>query len=166
VELRAFSVISASLFSLLLLFSSGECVGQINSKPEKGTCGFYAYQDSIRQCRKRGYLMNFGYKYCNFFLGSHFDKFSDEGQQWALEMGYCLQLKLDEISDSVSCKALNKIARKSHLPCLIESGYVNIPKKDKRLYKRLGARNPLNWPAGLYYTIKLKKAVKHQKDAD
>ena len=67
------------------------------------------------------------------------------------------------MADSVSCKELKKLARKSHLPCLLESGYLNLSKKDKRVYKRLGARNPLNWPAGLYYLMKLRKASKEKK---
>ena len=164
-DLRSISPISASVFALLLLLSASECIGQGSSKPEKGTCDFYVYEDSVRQCGQRGYLVKFGYKYCNFFLGSHFDKFSEDGRKWALEMGYCLQVKIDEISDSVSCKQLNKLARKSHLLCILESGYLDLSKKDRRVYRRLGARNPLNWPAGLSYIIKLKKAAKKRKAA-
>jgi len=146
---------------VFLLFASASSA-QHSSAPERGTCEYYLFQDSVRECGKRGYLIKYGYKYCNFFLGSHFDRFSEEGQKWALEMGYCLQMKIHELSDSVSCKELKKLARKSHLPCILESGYLDLSKKDQRVYKRLGARNPLNWPTGLYYMIKLKKAAKNR----
>jgi len=77
-------------------------------------------------------------------------------------MGYCLQVAVHELSDSLSCKELKKTARKSHLPCLLESGYLDLAKKDQKVYKRLGARNPLNWPTGLYYMMKLRKAAKNR----
>lgn len=77
-------------------------------------------------------------------------------------MGHCLQMNIFELNDSTSCKELKKLARKSHLPCLLESGYLDLAKKDQRVYKRLGARNPLNWPAGLYYMRQLKKEAKNR----
>ena len=150
------------LFSTLLTLSAFICEAQVNSTPERGTCGYYLFADSIKQCGKRGYLMRYGYKYCNFFIGSHFNKFSTDGQKWALDMGHCLQMKIYEMNDSLTCKELKKAARKSHLPCLLESGYLDIDKKDQGVYKRLGARNPLNWPAGLYYMRQLKKADKNR----
>jgi len=154
-------------FVLILAFnflvSPNVAIAQQSTEPVKGTCDYYLYQDSIRECGKRGYLIKYGYKYCNFFIGSHFSKFSEEGQKWALEMGHCLQLNIHVLSDTISCKELKKLARKSHLPCLLESGYLDLAKKDQRVYKCLGARNPLNWPAGLYYMMKLRKAAKKRK---
>jgi len=146
---------------LLLLIAAGSCA-QRKAAPERGDCDYYLYQDSIRDCGKRGYLIKYGYKYCKFFLETHKSRFSPAGQEWALDMGYCLLVKIHELSDSLSCKQLKKMARKSHLPCLLESGYLDLTRKDQKVYKRLGARNPLNWPAGLCYMVKLKKAAKNR----
>ena len=151
---------------LLFCVSATSAFAQDNSKPIRGECEYYQYEDSIRQCGKRGYLIRYGYKYCNFFMGTHYDRWSEEGQKWATEMGYCLQMSIYELPDSLSCKELKKLASKSHLPCLLESGYLDLSKKDKRVYKRLGARNPLNWPTGLYYLMKLRKAGKAKRKAE
>lgn len=151
--------VKALIFVSLFMFSK-YCPAQFRIAPIRGECAYYLFQDSLRECGKRGYLLRYGYKYCDFFLNQHLDRFSTEGKQWALDLGYCLQMKIDEFSDTLSCRELKKAARKTHLPCLLESGYLDLDQKDQKVYKRLGARNPFNWPQGLYYMGQLNKASK------
>ncbi len=150
---------------LLIIFTSLYCQAQSVPEPSRSDCNYYVYLDSTHQCKQKGYLIKYGYKYCDLFLFKKRDRFSEEGYQWAQDMGYCLQTKLKEFSDSLSCKQIKKQAMRSHVNCLLDTDYLHLAKKDKRTYKLLVAHNPRNWIRGIGYLFKLNKA-KHQLAVD
>ena len=126
-------------------------------------CQYYICEEKIRNCGTRGYLISYGYKYCNLFTSKYYSRFSKIGQEWVSKTAYCLQSKINAFPDSLSCKRIRKEAMKGHLECHLESGYCNLSRKDKRLIFRIVARNPRNWLIGLASLKKIHKCCKQEK---
>lgn len=120
-------------------------------------CQFYLCEETKRNCGKKGYLINYGYKYCTLFNSRYYKRFSKNGQEWVNRTTLCLQNKLNTFQDSLTCSAIKKKAIKGHLDCCLESGYCKLTKKDKRLIFIIVAKNPRNWIIGLSYLKKIWK---------
>jgi len=98
----------------------------------KDNCEYYLCEETRRSCGQNGYLVSFGHRYCQKFLDTNEKKFTDEGQQWLSEVRTCLQERLREIPEKLSCRDLKRRAFAQHVPCYIETGYCHLPRKDRR----------------------------------
>lgn len=126
-------------------------------------CRYYLCEEKNRNCGAKGYLISYGYKYCNLFTSKFYSRFSANGQEWVRKTAWCLQSQINALPDSLSCSTFKKEAMKGHIECHLESGYCNLLKKDKKLVIRIVARNPKNWIIGLSYLKKIHKYCKQEK---
>tara|TARA_R110002049_G_scaffold156382_2_gene321365 strand:- start:332 stop:751 length:420 start_codon:yes stop_codon:yes gene_type:complete len=112
-----------------------------------GECDFYQKLESEYQCHSKGYLINFGYKYCLKFINKK-KTFSEDGQIWLANTRECLinELKNTSFND---CKELKKFAFDTHTTCYQQAGFCSLEKKDrKELYKMI---LPQFWRVGLIF---------------
>ena len=148
-----------ALCALIFLINFNRANSQSPCEPGKD-CQFYLCEETKRNCGKKGYLINYGYKYCNFFNVRYYSRFSQSGKEWVSITTSCLQDQFNTFPDSLSCSVFKKKARKDHLDCVLESGYCKLSKKDRRLIFRIVARNPRNWIMGLSYLKRIRKYCK------
>jgi len=144
-RIRLIVVIMVSLF--IQLFS-----GPLFASPcplKKNDCSFYLCHDQWRGCsldssnlstpKKKGYLLDFGFRYCKKFLDLRKGLFSSEGEGWLRNVRHCLMKKMEEVPFNVSCQSLKRKANFHHLECYYEKGFCDLPFKDKKnLMKLLG----------------------------
>ena len=147
---------------LLIILINFERIKGQDCMPGEG-CQYYICEEKNRNCGTKGYLINYGYKYCNFFTSKYYSRFSKSGQEWVRKTAYCLQSQINAFPDSLSCRTIKKKAMKGHLECHLEAGYCNLSRKDRRLVFRIVARNPRNWIIGLSYLKKIRKYCKGEK---
>ena len=89
---------------------------------EIGDCLFYTELEGIKKCGTNGYLINYGYKYCNKF-GDNYDSFNQDGQLWVDSVRKCLINKLYENTENMNCDQLRNYAFDTHLDCYLNPGY-------------------------------------------
>lgn len=107
------------------VFSSEEC------SHLKDDCEYYACVSESKNCKKRSYLLGFGHRYCMKFSRKK-DDFTKAGQEFIDEARNCLIERLDEIQDeTLSCRAYKKVALSHHMPCYLQAGFCQLPKKDR-----------------------------------
>ena len=105
----------------------------------KNDCSFYLCQDEWRGCSqgvagepKESYLVDFGHHYCQKFLDLEKGLFSSSGELWLSEVRQCLMEKMEELPENISCKSIKRKSNGHHFNCYYETGFCDLPFKDKR----------------------------------
>lgn len=115
-----------SILILILLFSlsnhSSECVN------DNSVCAFYCRKNHELKCGPDNYLMDFGYKYCRFFIKKE-NSYSKAGQPVFETIRKCLVNRLASRND-LTCQNVEGIAVDSHVECYVNSGFCELDKKD------------------------------------
>ena len=119
------------LFLIITISSSFEARAIEHCEAKAESCEFYLCKEKERLCGEKGYLINFGHKYCDKFLQSDMSKYSALGKQWVKSVRLCLQEKVSDISMSYTCKELKKEAFIQHIDCYTSAGFCELPLKDK-----------------------------------
>jgi hypothetical protein len=103
----------------------------ISCEIDENSCNAYLCMEGMNHCGNKGYYLGYAYKYCDRF-SRHMDKFSIAGQQWLLDTKVCLQKSsLDYATAGYSCKTIKKEGFKKHVPCYLDSGFCEMPFRDK-----------------------------------
>lgn len=121
-------IIAFIVFSLYssLTWSNGNCANQI------GTCGYYTCKESELQCGSKGYLLEYGHRYCNKFFSELESQLTSSGSQWIQNAATCLQEKIEFNSQSdKNCKKVKKLAYSSHSVCYSKASFCELPFEDK-----------------------------------
>jgi hypothetical protein len=108
---------------LLLLFTP--TIAQATCVPSDNSCEFYACKEREHACGKKGYWQDFGYPYCEKFLVDE-ERFSPRSQIWLQDVRYCLQERVQEVSEGTSCKNLHTQAMDSHVSCYVDTGFCDL----------------------------------------
>lgn len=98
---------------------------------EIGTCQYYQCKEQEFQCGDSGYLLQYGYRFCQKFFNELDEKLSAEGSLWIQNAASCLQEKIENESSNMNCKQLKKFAYSSHSSCYSEASFCQIPLEDK-----------------------------------
>ncbi|ORZ08670.1 hypothetical protein BCR42DRAFT_424660 [Absidia repens] len=152
----------APVLAVLVMMLVSFCHGDLDcSSPPPGSCAFYAEcLESKYHCGTAGYPIGYGQKFCEVFEREA-DKFSPSGQEFLWNNMQCLQRSLvapfihnNTLSD---CETLKQTALDSHPSCYIESGYCDIPAKDKFLLAKIVLKNDIT---GIFWSsVKLASDV-------
>ncbi len=121
------------LFLSLSIYSFGSFAGSCEAKTDD--CEYYSCVEEQRHCGKKGYLLNFGKKYClKFSEKDHL--FSEKGKEWLSNVRECLIKNLDK-SQAVSCRKFKREQFKAHIPCYVNTGYCDLSRKDRFAVKKV-----------------------------
>jgi len=92
-------------------------------------CSYYLHREIDQTCGPSGYYVDFGYKFCSKFMFAkrHWLDFSPKAYTWLTNVGLCLQKQLHQErceslaadKESLSCKAVESYAMKSHPECYL-----------------------------------------------
>jgi hypothetical protein len=121
------------LFALVVktqVFANSSCDNYLND------CQYYTCIEASKHCGKKGYLLSFGNKYCHKFANKS-EKFSLQGRLWMNQVRDCLIRQLDHLNPEVSCRKYKQAAIDQHGPCYINSGYCELPDKDKNVILKI-----------------------------
>lgn len=132
------------IFLLLLLIPT---LSFADCKPSADSCDFYRCKEKEQTCGPSGYWQNFGDPYCRKFLNNE-KSFSKNSQIWLKDVRECLQVRVGEVSDQVSCKQLFHEAMDSHISCYVDTGFCSLSLLEKWKifwYLKGAASNPLTW---------------------
>lgn len=88
---------------------------------DEGNCSFYTELEKTKKCGANGYLIQYGYMYCNKF-GEYYKLFNKDGQKWVNSVRKCLMNKLYAKS-SLNCNQLKNYAFDTHVTCYLNPGY-------------------------------------------
>lgn len=107
-------------------FINAYCINQV------GSCSYYLCKENELNCGPKGYLVNYGYRYCNKFYQELESKLTASGSQWIQEAAVCLQEKIEHTTTaSTSCLNVKKIAYASHSDCYSQASFCELPIEDK-----------------------------------
>lgn len=120
---------------LLFLFSLKVSAQILNTcEVNPWDCHIYSCAEEQYQCGKRHYLTGFGEKYCKLFIHKQLTElYSDELDDWLTKVRVCLQKELKNTPYNLSCREIADYSLKSHVKCYEESGFCDLPRKDKRI---------------------------------
>ncbi len=102
-----------------------------------GTCEFYLCEEAKYHCGSEGYLVNFAHHYCTKSLNGLFQKMeTQEGRSWTISTVQCLQEKMQVQNSRIegasrNCELIQKKAMASHPDCYVQSGFCELPLRDK-----------------------------------
>ncbi|MCB9092263.1 MAG: hypothetical protein H6621_00910 [Halobacteriovoraceae bacterium] len=112
---------------------------QIPCEEFKESCSYYLCVESQKKCGEKGYLQNFGYRYCQKFTEEKIHHFSDDGMRWALKTKECLLGNLENLYHSESsCSEIKKEAFKNHDECYVKSGFCELSFRDQWNATKIG----------------------------
>ncbi|XP_063443732.1 uncharacterized protein LOC134724562 [Mytilus trossulus] len=122
-----------SVFILLVTlntFTTASVDPKCIAKANRGDCQFYQCFEQQRQCGKSGYLIGYGYKYCNRFK-SFYSSFSTAGKNWINCVRPCLTKALigkyqESLGPGQKCKQLKTSAFDTHVKCYLDCGFCKI----------------------------------------
>ncbi|VDI04204.1 Hypothetical predicted protein [Mytilus galloprovincialis] len=121
-------------------------------KGQNGDCEFYRCFEDRRQCGSSGYLIGYGYKYCNRFRNLYND-FTTAGKNWIDCVRPCLTRKLiskyqKNVNAGDKCEELKSYAFDTHVNCYLNCGFCNIYKSNLgALHSVFKYRDMLSWNA-------------------
>ncbi|CAC5374593.1 Coadhesin,Thrombospondin-1,Adhesion G protein-coupled receptor B1,Mucin-like protein,Hemicentin-1,Thrombospondin-2 [Mytilus coruscus] len=103
-----------------------QCVAKAN----RGDCQFYRCFEQQRQCGKSGYLIGYGYKYCNRFK-SFYSSFTTAGKKWIDCVRPCLTKALigkyqESLGPGQKCNQLKTYAFDTHVKCYLDCGFCDV----------------------------------------
>ncbi|MCK6595615.1 MAG: hypothetical protein L6Q33_10470 [Bacteriovoracaceae bacterium] len=101
------------------------CANQI------GTCQYYACKEQELGCGPKGYLLNYGQRFCRKFYDELEMKLTATGSMWIQEAATCLQEKIEFESHTQDCKKMRKFAYSSHSNCYSKANFCQLPLEDK-----------------------------------
>lgn len=116
---------------LLTLITQSQALADSSCEKYLDDCQYYSCIEETKHCGKKGYLLDFGNKYCHKFV-SKAEKLSLQGQLWMTEVKTCLIHQLDNLDSGLSCRKYKKAAVDQHVPCYIDSGYCQLSTHDKK----------------------------------
>lgn len=100
---------------------------------EEGNCEFYKRFNDVKGCDpKTGYLVGYGYKYCQKFFQTE-TKFNEEGKAWTR----CVRKKLTNFlipkykENKENCDQIKESAFKSHVDIYVDCGFCKIALSNK-----------------------------------
>ena len=128
--------ITAALLSIAA--QAGTCFDKI------GQCAYYQCKEQELHCGEHGYLLNFGEKYCELYVKAE-PSFTEHGQVWLDEVRSCLQMSLENPTQTYTCRNVEDYAYSTHLNCYLQAGYCALPPMDKWLVSVVGAELIINW---------------------
>ena len=120
---------------LFIFFLSGQIYG-LECSQFKDDCEYYSCVEAQKHCGKKKYPLGFGRRYCLKF-DQRSEDFSEAGQKWLQSTKECLISASLEKDDGLSCKEFKRESVKLHVPCYINSGYCDLPNRDKKLVKKI-----------------------------
>ena len=119
---------------LFLLVFSQNVIASVDASNQcshlKGDCEFYACMEEEYKCGRTGYPSNFGGKYCLGFTAIE-KNFTERGKLWLQNTRACLMQKILNAPDYNNCEELREGSFADHVPCYVESGFCQLPIKDK-----------------------------------
>lgn len=100
-----------------------------NASDQLPVCYFYSSKAKELKCDTDNYLYTFGDHYCRAFVQLD-DEFSAAGKKTFGHIRKCL---IDELKKrpELSCDNARELAENSHVVCYENSGYCDLPAKDK-----------------------------------
>lgn len=122
-----------ALAALLLSYfylnpAQGACV------PSDQSCEFYTCKEQELACGPKGYWQDFGPPYCEKFLKDE-ARFSPQSQIWLQDVRFCLQERVQVLSEGTSCLNLHKHAMHSHVSCYVDTGFCELSNMEQmRVY--------------------------------
>ncbi|MFA6238111.1 MAG: hypothetical protein WC635_12330 [Bacteriovorax sp.] len=94
------------------------------------TCDFYSCVEKEIPCGKDGYFLGFGERFCRRF-DNILDKLSPEGKSWFFTARQCLTENILSLNNYNNCQEIEEKSYNDHKPCYINSGYCDLPIRDK-----------------------------------
>jgi hypothetical protein len=95
-----------------------------------GKCDYYLCRESKKACNSQGYFIGFGYQYCSESIEHLVKKVSPLGQKWLTTTATCLQKKMENFSNKLSCQEMKDEAIRSHDECYSEISFCSLKLKD------------------------------------
>lgn len=130
--MRAFLLLVFMISSMCL--SSAAFAQSEALEPQRGpsleSCQYYQEAEASFQCGASGYLMRDAYPMCVYYVQMA-PFMSWETRAWLPDIRLCLQERLFQRRDSLSCESLNRVAIQTHVDCYIETGYCDLPMMSK-----------------------------------
>lgn len=125
--------LSLILIATLVFICTGNAYASACEK-YVGTCEYYQCQEQELNCGKKGYLLNYGHRFCTKFFHELDEHLSLEGKEWMKSVGNCLQQKIESFNvepNENSCSEIKKLAYRSHSDCYLSAGFCHLPLVDK-----------------------------------
>ncbi|ESO88441.1 hypothetical protein LOTGIDRAFT_234508 [Lottia gigantea] len=123
---------SAWLFSRdRVVQADGEVDSTCQGSGAEGSCEFYNCFERRFPCRARGYMLRFGYHYCQRFedVDNYRHEFNPQAQNFLTASQQCMTKKLSEqfySENQVNCHDLEHAAFRIMGDCYLEKGFCDI----------------------------------------
>ncbi len=104
--------------------------------PPTDSCHFYLERESVSQCGKQGYYLDFGYKLCSAYTRQALPALSPAGRDWFDQTRECLIREMRRVPSNLSCKKVPSVALQHHVSCYEETRYCNLSLYDRLVMGR------------------------------
>ena len=91
---------------------------------EIGTCAYYQTLSASLGCSPSGYLLSFGYPYCQKFVDQE-PFYPASGRAVLDRIRTCLETTLEN-TPALNCQNVETIAPQSHVSCYVQSGFCQL----------------------------------------
>lgn len=95
-----------------------------------GACEYYACREREANCGPEGYLLKFGYRYCNRYRLAAEQHASPAGQAWLRNIRRCLIEVIDRDVRGGNCESMWQRGFDSHPECYTSTGICDLPISD------------------------------------
>ena len=83
-------------------------------------------------CGQNGYLVAFGNRFCNVFVTKN-TSFTPAGQKAMYNIRHCLIEGLEKTRNQLTCDKVKRVGINSHYGCYMQSGFCQMPVRDKMM---------------------------------
>lgn len=112
------------IFAILQSAQVAQAIDQRES-----VCERYLALDNVIECNRTGYLIDFGYRYCQRFEKTE-HRYSPFGRVVLQRLRSCLIDSLER-THGLTCQNVKSVALESHVGCYVENGFCGLSTKDK-----------------------------------
>lgn len=95
-----------------------------------GACEYYACREREANCGPEGYLLKFGYRYCNRYRLAAEQHASPAGKAWLRNIRRCLIEVIDRDVRGGDCESMWQRGFDSHPECYTSTGICDLPISD------------------------------------